>query len=310
MNQTIHKLETNSVSQNVIDWVMAGAGDFAETDIFRALDLIDADQKKMCSETLRRMLSQNEIEGIGKRYGWYRRVDRSLDVIDWKSASTEEFPIKLPFQLHKQCRIFPKTVIVVSGEKNTGKSAFCLNLVAMNQNTYINILESIAPIYYFSSEMLAPEFKVRLQGFQEVPAGDWNFIPIHRTENFEDVIQPDAINIIDFLEIHDKFWMIGQLITNIWKRLNLGIAIVCVQKGDGQDHGRGGSFLVEKPRLTINLSKRFTEDGQLDGATCKVTNCKFPRAPANPNGKSLDYHCIGGAMLNPFGGWYYKTTKK
>jgi len=688
MNQTIHKLESNSIAQKVYDWVMAGAGDFAESDIWRALDLIDADQKKMCSQTLKRMLKQGEIESIGKRYGWYRRVDRSLDIIDWKSASTEEFPIRLPFQLHKQARIFPKTVIVVSGEKNTGKalrngtpvltdngfvpieglkkgdciygkqgqsedvtgvhpqgvrhcyrfifndgtwvdsdknhiwtiqtaeqmykeksghgaynptykkwinattfeiikrygvgrvkkippkfpscrpvnlpeikvpidpyilgallgdgsiisgspsfssadqeiisyfkdagyilkkdgkygiristqqeyikqnsrirngyivngfisnkqkapnhlrlktqlqglglwgkgaktksvpseylfnsvkvrteilkglmdtdgsidkkgwiefssisvqlandvqflvkslggraniskrqtfyykddlkiqgedsyrvsikikgveifklprklkrqkdkthkktnkrrlveivyqgrynatcvtttakdglfiikdfivthnSAFCLNLVAMNQNIYIDMLESFAPIYYFSSEMLAPEFKVRLQGFREIPKDDWNFKPIHRTENFEDVIQPDAINIIDFLEIHDKFWLIGQAITNIWKRLDKGIAIVCVQKADGQEHGRGGSFLVEKPRLTINLSKRFNDSGELDGAVCKVTNCKFPRSPANPNGKSLDYYCIGGTDLNPIGSWYFNTQKK
>jgi len=309
MNQTIHKLESNSIAQKVYDWVMAGAGDFAETDIWRAYSLID-DQKQMCSQTLKRMLEHGEIESIGKRYGWYRRVDRSIDVIDWKSASTEEFPINLPFQLHKQVRIFPKTVIVVSGEKNTGKSAFCLNMVALNQNIYIDLLDSIAPIYYFSSEMLAPEFKVRLQGFQEIPINDWNFEAIHRTENFEDVIQPDGINIIDFLEIHDKFWLIGRSITNIWKRLNNGIAVVCVQKTDGQEHGRGGSFLVEKPRLTINLSKRFNDKGELDGAVCKVTNCKFPRSPFNPNGQSLDYHCIAGTVLNPFGGWFYDSQKK
>jgi len=288
---------------------MAGAGDFSESDIFKSLDLFDAGQKEVCSQTLKRLLRNNEIESIGKRYGWYRRVDRSLDKIDWRSASTEEFPLILPFHLHDQVRTFPKSVIAVSGEKNTGKSAFCLNIVELNQNKFISILDSIAPIYYFSSEMLAPEFKVRLQGFHETRINDWNFEAIHRTENFEDVIQPDGINIIDFLEIHDQFWKIGQSMTNIWKRLNNGIAIVCVQKGDGKEHGRGGSFLVEKPRLTINLSKRFTKEGQLDGATLKVTNCKFPRANTNPNGKSLDYYCFDGAKLSAMGGWYYETEK-
>jgi len=310
MNQsTVHKLEQNSIQQRVIDWVMAGAGDFAETDIYRALDLIDAGQKQMCSQTLVKLKEQCEIESVGTRYGWYRRIDRSVVKIDWRSASTKEFPIQLPFKIHEQARIFPKSIIVVSGEKNTGKTGFCLNVVAMNQNRYIEILDSIAPIYYYSSEMLAPEFKERLSCFRDVPFKDWNFEPIHRTQNFEDVVEPDGINIIDFLEIHDKFWLIGEHMTKIWQRLNNGIAIVCVQKADGKEHGRGADFLNEKPRLTMSLSKRFLSDGQLNGATLKVTNCKFPRMPSNPNGKSLDYNCFDGAELTAIGGWYFQSKK-
>jgi len=306
MTHPIKKLEINSISQKVVNWVKAGSGDFADTDIFKALDLFDADQKQMCVDTLARLLKQDEIERVGKRYGWYRRIDRSLSVIDWKSADTTEFPIILPFKLHEYSRTFSGSIIAISGEKGTGKTAVCLNIVRLNQNRYIPILKGVAPIYYFSSEMMEQEFKVRIDEF-DVPREDWNFEAINRTENYADVIQPNAINIIDFLEMHDKFWLVSKYLTEIWNRLDKGICILCVQKGEGKEHGRGGSFLVEKPRLSLNLSKNYADNGARQGSTLKVTNCKFPRkGMGNPEGKQLDYTIFNGADLSAVGEWYYE----
>lgn len=311
MIPTVNKLEMNSISQKVVNWIKGGSGPFADTEIYKVLDLFDADQKKMCSDILVRLVKQGEIELTGRGYGRYRRIDRSLSVIDWKSADTTEFPIQLPFHLHEYCRTFSKSIIAISGEKGTGKTSICLNIVRLNQNIVIPVLGGIAPIYYFSSEMLEQEFRVRLQEFTDIPEDDWNFEPINRTENFADVIQPNAINIIDYLEMHDKFWLVAKYITDIWNRLDKGICIICVQKGEGKEHGRGGSFLVEKPRLSINLTKRYAESGERDGSTLKVTNCKFPRkgVGGNPEGKQLDYKIYNGAELSPVGQWYYKQEK-
>ena len=302
MGSIAKKIESTVLQDKIIDWCEAGSGDFSENDVDRFFDLHDPDEKQLRFDTLEGLVKIGELQRVGSRRGWYRRVDRSLNVIDWKSAETTEFELYMPFSLHTQARIFPKSIIAISGEKNTGKTAFCLNIVKMNQN------KSTLPIFYFSSEMLAPEFKVRLQGFNDVPISDWNFTPIHRTENFADIVQPDAINIIDFLEIYDKFWMIGKYITDIFNRLNKGVAVICVQKSGSAEHGRGGTFLIEKPRLTINLTRNYDEQADLDGATLHVTNCKFPRPGAeNPNGKRIDYHCYGGSYLKPISGWYRQS---
>ena len=293
----------NELQDKIITWAESGEGDFSAYDVDREFDLVEADQKELRFNTLEGLVSINSLQRVGSRRGWYRRIDRSLNVIDWRSAKTEEFNIRLPFHLHEQVRIFPKSLVAISGEKNTGKTSICLNIVKDNQNRGV-------PIYYFSSEMLAPEFKVRLQEFDEVPVGDWNFTPVHRTSDFADVIQPDAINIVDFLEIYDKFWMIGKYMTDIFNVLNNGIAIVCVQKSGSAEHGRGGTFLIEKPRLTINLSRRFNEFAELDGAVLHVTNCKFPRMPKNPNGKMIDYYIRGGAQLQATSEWYYPRKQE
>lgn len=300
-NSTQTKAAEYSLGKKITAWVQDGFGDFSITDIYRDLDLVLQEDRELCQQIIKGLLAGNEIQTIGTRRGWYRRIDRTLNIIEWQNADMAEFNIRFPFKLHRQVKVFPKSLIAISGEKNTGKSAICLNIVRENQNCGV-------PIYYFSSEMLAPEFRVRLRGFYpELTESDWNFTAVHRTSDFADVIQPDAVNIIDFLEIYDKFWMIGQDMTEIFNKLDNGIAIVCVQKSGGSEHGRGGSFLIEKPRLTISLSKRFNEYNELAGATLKVTNAKFPRDGAeNVNGKQIDYKIRNGCELIRESEWYFE----
>ncbi len=293
MNSGKNKPDIKEITRQTRDLALAGAGDFSTRDVYNDLALFDDLEKQVARDELERLCSIGELQSIGTRRGWYRRIDRTLDVIDFRNASTDEIDLRLPFRLHERVRIFPKTLIAISGEKNTGKTAVCLNIVKLNQSRG-------RQIYYFSSEMLAPELRVRLESFEDVPFEEWNFLPVHRTTDFADVVQPNAINIIDFLEIYDKFWEIGRHMTDIWNALDTGIAIVCVQKSGHAEHGRGGTFLIEKPRLTINLSKKINSAGELDGATMSVTNCKFPRhADMNPSGKCLDYRLRHGSELIP-----------
>lgn len=293
MNSGQNRLDVKEIERQTRELALAGPGDFSIRDVYTDLALYDDIEKQAARNELDRLLGIGELQPIGSRRGWYRRIDRSLHIIDYRSASTEEFSLRLPFRLHERVKVFPKTLIVISGEKNTGKTAVCLNVVKLNQNRG-------REIYYFSSEMLAPEMRVRLEAFPDVPLDDWNFVPVHRVSDFAHVIQPEAINIIDFLEIYDKFWEVGRMMTDIWNALGGGVAIVCVQKSGHSEHGRGGTFLIEKPRLTVNLSKKFNTAGELDGSTLHVTNCKFPRYPGmDPTGKCLDYKLVAGAQLLP-----------
>jgi len=282
----------------IVDWIKTGGdADFSDRDIDHDMDLIELEEKSSRSKILAELVASGVIEKIGRRRGWYRHINRNLDVIDYKNADTTPFHLSLPLGLSAFCRLYHKSIIAISGEKNSGKSAFCLNIVKLNQN-------SGQGIYYFSSEMLATEMRVRLDSFGDVGINDWNFNPIHRTENFEDVVVPDAINIIDFLEIHDEFWKVGKKMSAIFNRLNKGIAIVCVQKSPKQEHGRGGTFLIEKPRLTLSLSRKFNEFDELDGAACTVTNCKFPIGLKNLNGLTRDYKIRNGADIVETSAWY------
>jgi hypothetical protein len=103
------------------------------------------------------------------------------------------------------------------------------------------------------------------------------------------VIKPDAINIIDFLEVHDEFWKVGGMLKEIYDKLNNGIAIVAIQKDKKKDYGRGATMGLEKPRLYLTLNP-----GQ-----AKIEKAKNWADPLkNPNGLMLDFKLHQGCEFS------------
>ncbi len=99
--------------------------------------------------------------------------------------------MKYPFGIEKLFNTYPGNLIVVAGASDAGKTAFLLNFVRLNMDKY--------PIYYQSSEMGAEELANRLEQF-DLPLGSWTFTAEERSRDYADVIRPDCINIIDYLE--------------------------------------------------------------------------------------------------------------
>jgi hypothetical protein len=296
------RFEYDEIKKRIHDWIASGGdGEFSNFEIDRDLDLIEPHEKAHRQTVLMLMVQDGKIKQEGKRRGVYRVINKDVNIIDYKNANTKFFYLAMPLNISMYCRLFAGSLIAISGEKNVGKTAFALNIVKLNQNRGI-------PINYMSSEMQDEEFAYRLSMFDDVKIEDWNFKPIDRNENFEDILDPNAINIIDYLEIYDSFYKIGSKMANFYQvmRKGEGCLIVFVQKNPRQEHGRGDTFLIEKPRITISLSKRINEKGELDGAICTATNIKFPAGNQNINGLSRDYKIINGSEIIETGPWYYK----
>ena len=99
---------------------------------------------------------------------------------------------------------------------------------------------------------------------------DWKAIDFReKSSNFSDIIKPDGLNIVDFYEISDKFWLIADDLKRIYDKLNKGIAIVCLQKSPEKSEGRGGDFGLEKPRLYLNVDSHPP-----DGAVLTISKSK------------------------------------
>ena len=100
-----------------------------------------------------------------------------------------------------------------------------------------------------------------------------------KSSNFSDIIMPDGLNIVDFYEISDKFWLIADDLKRIYDKLDKGIAIVCLQKSPGKSEGRGGDFGLEKPRLYLNM-----DPDPPDGAVLTIRKAKaWAVEGRNPN---------------------------
>jgi len=153
-------------------------------------------------------------------------------------------------------------------------------------------------VHYFNSEMGGAELKSRLQKFEDFSLDQWKFNAYSRDRDFADVIfkSENSLNIIDFLEVHDDFYLVGEKIKQIHAALNGAVAIIAIQKNKGADMAVGGNRTMEKARLVVNI-----EPGK-----SKITKAKnFVNPEFNPNGAMCDWKLVNGCrfvLKNP--DWY------
>ncbi len=275
-----------NLSQEVREFVESTNGHFTSTEVHKFLDVSGKHEKKNISEILRRLCDDEAIERYGKRNGNFRKIDGTAEDIDFLNANVRSVNITLPFGLHRLVDIYPRNIIAVAGAPDSGKTAFLLNIVEMNMHRH--------NIYYFSSEMAEQEMRLRLSKFNR-ELTEWRFKPKERSSNFADVIRPDDINIIDFMEIHDEFWKVGSMLKEIYDKLNKGIAIVAIQKDKHKEYGLGASRGLEKPRLYLTLNPG---EAKIE----KAKNWADPKV--NPNGLMLNFKLYQGSKFSIVKNWH------
>ncbi|MBW2618874.1 MAG: hypothetical protein JRC92_08370, partial [Deltaproteobacteria bacterium] len=194
--------------------------------------------------------------------------------------------LKWPFGLERLIDLYPKNIVVVAGAPNAGKTALLLNLIRLNMTKH--------QITYFSSEMGPEELKLRLLNFEDLSPDDWNFGAYDRSSNFVDVIQPNAVNIVDYLEVTDDFYRVGGEIKAIHDKLDKGLAVIALQKKKGAELGRGAEFSIEKPRLYLAL-----DDGELKIIKAKNWGPEAKETGQNPNGKIFYFSLVNGCKFVP-----------
>jgi len=276
-----------NIAERVREWVLLQDGNFFVTDCYKDLDLVTESYKTACRVNLKRLVDEGILEHYGERRGSYRLVDVDCELIDWKNVSGDTINIKYPFEIEKYVETMPGNIIVVAGEQNAGKTAFLLNFIMLNMQEH--------DVHYFNSEMGALELNKRITKFN-LPLDSWKFHPWERSFKFSDVIKPDSINVIDFLEYYEEFYKAGGYLKQIYDKLKKGIAVVAIQKNKGTDQGLGGARTLEKPRLYLAM-----ESGKI-----KIVKAKNWKTETNPNGLEIDFKLVQGCkFITNETGWHY-----
>jgi hypothetical protein len=281
-----------NISEEVKQWVLTTKGHFTTTDNHNGLHLTTKQEKKAGNMALLRMVDDGILERYGEKNGCYRLIESNSDEIDFLNIEDKIVDILWPFEIQEWVKILPKNIIVVAGEANAGKTALLLSTCFMNMGKF--------KINYFSSEMGAMELRDRLNKF-EANLVHWkeNINFRERSSNFADVIKPNDVNIIDFLEITDEFYKVGGMIKQIYDKLKKGIAIIALQKNPKTDIGLGGMRSIEKARLYLSM-----EDGRI-----KIVKGKNWASSYNPNGISRKFKLVQGAKFIPTTDWQKEDPK-
>ncbi len=276
-----------SLVEQIKEWILVTPGHFLVTECHKDLNLVTPSHKHNANVIFSRFVKEGLIERVGEKRGCYRKIDTSEEMIDFLNTPTTDLysDLKFPLGLENYYRAMPKNEIIVAGCPDSGKTALLLNFVALNMDRY--------EIYYFSSEMGALELKDRLSNFN-IPLDKWRCKFVERSSNFTDVIRPDAVNVIDYMELCTDTFRIGEYLRAIHDKLKTGIAIIALQKPFGRDLGRGAEFSLEKPRLYVSMEKN----------QMKIIKCKNWRdSQKNPNSLTIDYKLVKGCQFISTSGW-------
>jgi hypothetical protein len=231
--------------EDITFWVEQANGDFKVQSIYQDLQLSVKD-KKVCTQILSRKVEAGELELASHANGHYRKVNKIVQKMDWRNAKLGNYyDIKFPLGLHDLLNISKTNLMVVAGASNAGKTAFSLNVAVMNPQHRVK---------YLCTEMDATELAERVAGF-ELPNEAWDHVEFIKLDGQAgDYIDPDGLNIIDYIEPADgEFYKMQSLINDIHSRLVNGVALINIQKKRGELYGKGGSGTEERCRLYITM---------------------------------------------------------
>ena len=274
-----------NLTAEIREWVSATFGNFSATSAYHDVTIVTKEDKAKARVIFSRLVDEGLIERIEGKNGWYRKIDTSLEKIDYLNASTETIDIKMPLGEHELVEIMPGNIILLAGEPNSGKTSWLFNFVKLNMHKF--------DIRYLNSEMSPEELRKRLENFDDVKITGWKWDIYNCNGDFDKHIKPGKgnINVIDYLEIYSDFWEIGRFINDIHKKLDGAIAVVAIQKNPGTTTGLGGFRTLEKPRLALAISH-----GRMD-----IVKAKNWATPDNPNGKYCEFKILKGGHM-------YSTT--
>ncbi len=280
-------------SKKIWEWVSSTTGYFYVTECDKNLNIVTQRDKTNRRQVLHRLLKEEKIEKHGSKNGCFRKIENDFEVVNLDDIDEGElFDITLPFGVQKYIDVMPKDLIIFAGVTNVGKTAVMLDTCRVNMRRHA--------CWYFSSEMGKRNCKMRLAKHETCKS--WPFKFIDDFSNFEDIIQPNDLNFIDYLEeTEGEAYRIPGMLAKIQRKLKNGIAIVALQKNPNTksltvDYAVGGHQTKSKAALFI------TVDPDYPGAIMRIVKAKNYK-DENPNGYMIRFKIVQGINLIPQGIW-------
>lgn len=266
------------------------------------IEKLPRSHQKALAKILTRHIGAKRLERTVR--GGYRIVDENLEDLDLGEGA-DEHKIKLPLRLNELVRVEPKEIIMVCGNSDAGKTCFAFQVGLLNKiHTYRK--EELGAggfgVYHFVSEMGGVSFRNKLNSFGDGAYEEYRSrvrVLRFKAESIQDQIQPNSVNIIDYLEpASGDFREIVPTINKIFDKLITGVAVICVQMRD--QYPVGGQGVFWRPRLAVGLLN-------VQERNCKVAKIfkgKNHRSDTAIDNWELDYWvCNRGTKFQELSEW-------
>ncbi|MBN2099873.1 MAG: bifunctional DNA primase/polymerase [Dehalococcoidia bacterium] len=270
-----------TLADRVLEWVKGSAGWWSTAELDSELNIHSPEDKDNRKKILYRLRDKGVIERhltINRQWRYVNKAVTALDIL--AAPKTGALPLKWPLGIEKHVHLFPGNIVGIAGAPNSGKTALLLDFIRLNMDRF--------PIYYWCSEMGSAELRSRLEQFPGMSIDDWKFKPFERASDFEDVLVPDAINIIDYLEMTEDVYRVNSYLTKYSHRIGSGLVVVAIQKKIGAQLGRGQEFSLEKPRLYLSMDR---------GKLTIIKGKSWANPKVDPNGLTMNFRITGGCVF-------------
>lgn len=251
-------------------------------EAFRKKHNIDADSN-VFYQTFTRWAKDGTLQRL--RRGWYRRVKEVTPVVWWNMDSEKVLDFVFPwghednteFDISDHIELFPGDMIVVAGRSNYGKTTLVINMLAENVDKYDCIL--MGSEYTAVDGKISPKFKRRLTNmkwvnwFNEDGTAKFTLLPV--SDNFEDYIKADKVNIIDWVTLPGEYYMIDAVMKRIKDRIGNGLGIIVIQKGKGLEWGEGGERTERYADLYLTIDSYGEFESRLTVGRVKAPKGKI-----------------------------------
>ncbi len=260
--EKIYKNPVQTVSDRIRKWVLEVSvtnRDTSVTDVDKECRIVTDSDRLNRRQVLHRMCKEGILQPDEHRRGVYNFINDEAPEIDIDNVDVNNLiDVQLPFRLSNFQRFYAKNLIVVAGDTDSGKSAFLMNILALNNDGKM-------PLRYFNSEMGAEELRSRMDKVKELYGiQKWNFKPKEKDKNFHASLDPNGINVIDYLELTENHYLIAEEFKKATAKLKKGIAIYGIQKKFGAELGYGAESSLWKARLYLSMSyHKETRSGTL-----------------------------------------------
>jgi len=287
--------DSKNLTKEIREWILTTNGYFTTLDLYTGLHLATRKDKKHAVTVLLREIRAKRIERHYEKNGIYRRVEDDLLELDWKGAIVKPMDIDWPLGIGEFFTTYRKNIFLVTGTPDAGKTAFFYDFIKRNQAKH--------KINLYKSEEMEADIKNRLSKHEDMKIEDWDFKVYSHDHNFAHVIDPDAVSVIDYIDLNNEMFKIGLYIREIYNKIKegKGICLIGLQKKFNQDMGYGLEFGMKIPRLYLSI----------EAGTAKILKCKDRRHDDdNATGKILKYKLVGGWKFMPQTGWYRPEDEK
>jgi len=290
--------QDRNLAQEVRDFVVSTRGHFLTTEVNQSLHLTTRREKKTANAALGRLLEEGLIERYGERNGVFRRIEHQIEFQKLSEIDRSRFDVKLPFGAEDFVGVQPKNIIAFAGVTDAGKSIMLLECARLNMYDH--------RVKFFSFESSMDEIFTMIETCTKNTVEDFDHVKwCPNPPNFLDIIDPNAVNIIDYIEARpgESAYDIPATLSEIHRRLNKGIAIVALQKNKDVGWGIGGQQTKAKPRLYFNIDAVTQHESKLEIIKAKLRGPIAIKDKRKPTGMNITFNHLNALDFHQTSEW-------